>query len=185
MLQPLRGEADRDAAGEGCPDLCVPEGQRQERLRGIHCVADPLEALVVEAVMLRLDTPQLAQALQSGQGGPGANDPAAEVAEARAKLDELADMWSGGEITRAEWLRARKPVEDRLERAEQRLSASARGNAAAAWASRPGALRAAWPAMNLDQRRAVLASVIERVVVNPTKVRGRFDPLRVDVVWRA
>jgi hypothetical protein len=39
--------------------------------------------------------------------------------------------------------------------------------------------------MNLDQRRAVLASVIERVVVNPTKVRGRFDPLRVDVVWRA
>jgi DNA invertase Pin-like site-specific DNA recombinase len=30
---PLRGEADRDAAGEGCPDLCVPEGQRQERLR--------------------------------------------------------------------------------------------------------------------------------------------------------
>jgi hypothetical protein len=39
--------------------------------------------------------------------------------------------------------------------------------------------------MSLDQRRAVLGAVIERVVVNPTKVRGRFDPERVDVVWRA
>lgn len=51
--------------------------------------------------------------------------------------------------------------------------------------SQLGALRAAWPAMNRYQRRAVLGAVIERVVVNPTKVRGHFDPERVDVVWRA
>ena len=112
---------------------------------GIHCVAEPLEALVVEAVMLRLDTPQLAQAVQSGAGQPSAGDPAAELLEAQAKLDELTDMWSSGEITRAEWLRARKPVEDRRERAERRLSASTRVNATAAWVSQAGALRAAWP----------------------------------------
>jgi site-specific DNA recombinase len=152
---------------------------------GIYCGAEALEALVVEAVMLRLDTPQLAQALQSGAGQRSASDPAAELVEAKAKLDELADMWSSGEITRPEWLRARRPVEDRRERAERRLNASTRANAAATWASKAGALRAAWPAMSLDQRRAVLGAVIERVIVNPTKVRGRFDPERVDVEWRA
>ena len=170
---------------KGVRTYACPSSNDKNGCGGIHCISEPLEALVVEAVMLRLDTPQLAQALQSGAGRPSAGDPAAELIEARAKLDELADMWSSGEITRPEWLRARKPVEDRRERAERRLNASTRANAAAAWASRAGALRAAWPEMNLDQRRAVLGAVVERVVVNPTRVRGRFDPERVDVVWRA
>ncbi len=152
---------------------------------GIHCVAEPLEKLVTEALMLRLDTPLLAQALQVGDARSSPSDPATEVAEARAKLDELADMWSSGAISRDEWLRARKSIEDRRELAERRLSASTRANAAAVWVSQAGALRSAWPGMNLDQRRAVLGAVVERVVVDSTKVRGRFDPERVDVIWRA
>lgn len=148
-------------------------------------MAEPLEALVVEALTLRLDTPLLAQALQVGDAKPSANDPATEVAEARAKLDELTDLWSSGAISRDEWLRARKSIEARRELAERRLSASTRANVTAAWTSQAGALRSAWPGMTIDQRRAVIGAVIERVTVNPTTVRGRFDPDRVDVVWTA
>jgi hypothetical protein len=52
-----------------------------------------------------------------------------------------------------------------------------------AWPSQSGALRA-WPQMNLDPARRRRA-VVERVIINRTKIRGRFDPERVDVIWRA
>jgi len=154
---------------------------------GICCIAEPFEALVVEAVMIRLDTPELARVVASGRSGagPGKDDAEAELVTSQAKLDELADLWAQGEISRTEWLRARKGVQDRRDQAQRRLRASLTNNAAATWVARSGVLRAAWPQMNLDQRRAVIGAVVERVVVNPTKVRGRFDPERVDVEWRA
>jgi hypothetical protein len=34
-------------------------------------------------------------------------------------------------------------------------------------------------------RNELLSAVIERVVVNPPKRAGRFDPDRLDVRWRA
>jgi len=152
---------------------------------GLACVAEPLEALVVEALMMRLDTPALARTLATvGGGGRGEDGLAEELMAAEAKLEELADMWANDEIGRAEWARARKPVESRRDAAQRRLDGEVRRNASAHWEGKAGALRNAWPAMNLDQRRAVIGAVIERVVVKPTKVRGRFDPERIDVVWR-
>jgi predicted Fe-S protein YdhL (DUF1289 family) len=51
---------------------------------------------------------------------------------------------------------------------------------------RPGQLRTSWPQLTLDQRWAVLAAVLERVVVHPALQPGRptFDPRRVEVCWR-
>ncbi len=57
----------------------------------------------------------------------------------------------------------------------------------------PGQLREAWAAMDLDQRRAVLGALIERIAVAPASRTGapadaagrrRFDPRRVTVQWR-
>jgi hypothetical protein len=51
---------------------------------------------------------------------------------------------------------------------------------------RPGQLRTSWPQLTLDQRRAVLTAVLERVVVDPAlrPRRPTFDPRRVEVCWR-
>jgi len=51
---------------------------------------------------------------------------------------------------------------------------------------RPGQLRTSWPQLILDQWRAVLTAVLERVVVHPALQPGRptFDPRRVEVCWR-
>ena len=47
------------------------------------------------------------------------------------------------------------------------------------------ALRAAWASLGLSWRRAVLAAVVERVVLHPC-LQGRnvFDPSRIEVIWR-
>jgi site-specific DNA recombinase len=51
--------------------------------------------------------------------------------------------------------------------------------------SRPADVPGAWPTLDLDQQRAVIASVFHSVVVKPSGNRGPvFDPSRVEVVWR-
>ena len=49
-----------------------------------------------------------------------------------------------------------------------------------------GLTGAAWDELTEGRRRALLAAVIERVVIATSpKNGGRFDPARVSIVWRA
>lgn len=148
----------------------------------IRVLAEPLEELIVEAVMLRLDTPGLAE-MMTGAADDDADAASAAIAADQAKLAELGDLWDAGDITRAEWMRLRSKIEERL-RANQH--ALARPEPASVLAGLAGGIRSAWPDLSFDRQRAVLATVIEQVVVGPAvRGRGRFDPDRVDVVWRA
>jgi site-specific DNA recombinase len=54
-----------------------------------------------------------------------------------------------------------------------------------ATASQPTNASEAWPGLETDQRRAVIETVLRAVVVKPAlKKGGRFDPSRVEIVWR-
>jgi hypothetical protein len=46
-------------------------------------------------------------------------------------------------------------------------------------------LQQRWPSIGMDRQRAVIAAVIDRVVIHPA-VKGRkaFDPDRVEIIWR-
>lgn len=150
---------------------------------GLTCVADPVEALVVEAVFQRLDTPALAAAATPSDDASG-HEVDQLVADLEGRLTELAEMFGAGEVTRREWLAAKAKIDRQLEDARRRQTRSDHGRALAAYGE-AGALRKAWPSLTLDQRRAVLQAVIERVIVNPSKRRGPvFDPERIDVIWR-
>ena len=73
----------------------------------ITVVAEPLEALVTEAVLYRLDTPELADALA---GRSRADAEAAGLADAiaadRAQLHELAALYADRQIAVREWMAA-------------------------------------------------------------------------------
>ena len=87
-------------------------------------MAEPLEQYVVEAVLHRLDSPDLPRALNgSVSTDPAGEEWQAEVERAQEQLDELADMWGEREITRGEWVTARAPIEKRLDTAKQPLAA--------------------------------------------------------------
>lgn len=90
-------------------------------------IADPLEQYVVEAVLHRLDSPELPRALNgSVSTDPAGEEWQAEVERAQEQLDELAQMWAEREITRSEWVTARAPIEKRLDTAKRRLAAISR-----------------------------------------------------------
>ncbi len=150
---------------------------------GTSISAGPLEELLIEAVLLRLDTPELAKAMASSGGSD--DGAAAELTDVEERMAELAEMFSQGEISRAEWLKARHGLEARQTAARKALSRQRQTAALDPYDGQPGALRAAWPDLSPDQRRAVLAAVIDWVGVNPATRRGpRFDPERLDVIWR-
>lgn len=154
---------------------------------GIRILAEPLEDLIVEAVFQRLDTPHLSAAVneQEREGEGAEADATAVMSAAEEKLTGLATDYADDIITRAEWMTARKVVEARLEAARAVLARLRRSEALEDFVGHEGALRTAWPSLSLDRHRAVLAAVMDRVTIGPA-IRGvnKFDPARVDVIWR-
>ncbi len=151
----------------------------------VSIAAKALEELIVEAVMQRLDTPELARTIP-GARDTGHDDTAAAVlAEVAQRLAELADMFASGDIGRGEWLRARKGLETRQAAARATLARQRRTTVLDPYEGRPGALRAAWPDLSPDQQRAVLAAIIDRVTVKRATRGPKFDPERANVIWRA
>jgi site-specific DNA recombinase len=149
-------------------------------------VAGPVEQLVTAAVLYRLDTPELADAL----AGRAAQDEqtaalAETIAADRAHLDELAQLYSARQVSAREWLAARKPIEDRISQAERRLSRMTNADALAGLVGNGNQLRERWGDLNLTRQNAIVAAVLDHAVIGPGR-RGAqgLDPERVDPVWR-
>ena len=146
--------------------------------------AEPLEALVVEATMLRLDTPALARAVRGKRAKAPDSSAVSDLAKLEARQAELAEMWASGDLQRAEWNVARSRLQVNIDAARKAAAATIRTEASSAWVGEGKVLRSAWVDMSLDQRRAVLASVIDSVTIAvTTRANNKFDPERVDVIW--
>lgn len=145
-------------------------------------LADNIEELVTEAVLLRLDSPQMQSQMTDAPAGE--HDPVAAIVADEAKLLELADDYDEGRIDKAEWLHLRAKVQGRIEEARKQLRR--RPAEVLADLDLEQGLRAEWAQLPLDRRRAIISAVIERITLGPALgPRNRFDPRRVDIVWRA
>jgi site-specific DNA recombinase len=151
---------------------------------GTYIVADPLEQLITQAVLYRLDTPEMAAAL----AGELAHDEQAaalaeQVAAEQAQLGELAGLYGERHITAAEWRAARKPIETRLKQAKGRLGRLRRTTVLDGLVGAGSTLRTEWQTLNLDRQRAIVAAVLDHAVIGPGSP-SRFTADRVEPVWR-
>ena len=149
-------------------------------------MAEPVEQLIADAVLYRLDGPELAEAMRGGSDRDP--DHAAVVAGLDADQDQLrdlAELFGQRTITRAEYLAARAPIEQRIDQARRQLSRITRTAALDGYVGRAASLRATWTTLPLPRQRAIVGAVLDRATVGPG-VRGRnaFDPSRVTPVWR-
>jgi hypothetical protein len=148
-----------------------------------YVLADPLEEFVTEAVLWRLDTPELAGAIRGQDDAPGAVQ--AEIGDVKVRLEDLAKAYAGGAVSMSEWMVARESLQLRLDAAQRKVR---RGSSAAVIGPHigsGGALRKQWPTLNIDRRYAIIAAVLSHVVVKPGR-RGfnQFDADRFELVWR-
>jgi len=152
--------------------------------------AAPLEAWVVEAVLYRLDSPAMTQAL-TGADSEGQDGEAARLAAAlradRDRLDELAAMWADGEIDREGHRKARARIESRVTAAQADLNRLTRRSALDGLVGNSEDLRQRWESLNLTRQVAIVKAVIDHLVISPATVPGRkgLDPARVQPIWRA
>jgi site-specific DNA recombinase len=148
-------------------------------------VADPVERFVEAAVLHRLETPRLPAAMKRAPSDTKAAEWQAEVERRQAQLDELAELWANGEITRGEWLKARTPIEKRLTVAKKKLAASNRTSVLLPFIDDAKRLREQWQTMTLSRQHQIVAATLQHIEVRPAR-RGynRFDESRLHPVWR-
>jgi DNA invertase Pin-like site-specific DNA recombinase len=147
-------------------------------------VAEPVEELIAEAVLYRLDSPQLAAALRRGKGDRHASALNKELAADEAQRDELATLYASKQITAKEWIAARNPIEARIQTIRRRLAEQANSSALADLVGKGDTLRAAWSGLTLDRQVAIIAALIDHIAIGAgTRGATTLDPARVQPVW--
>lgn len=163
-------------------------GDREGGRVHLTIAAEPLERLVTERVLDRLDGPSLARFLhdRATEGDRELAD--GLVADEKALRELHRARFVTREVDHGAYLDVKAELEQRVASARAKLSRRAQTAILAGVSSEPGALRRTWAKWTLEQRRQVLRVVIpDGAVVKPaTRLGRRFDPDRVDVpIWRA
>ena len=109
--------------------------------------AEFVERMVVEAVLLRLDTPMMAQRLASTTSDSGQRRLLRSLEADRRLLEDLARAYADRKVSLAEWLAARGPIEERIEQTGKRL---AHHDPVARMVSK-GTVRTRWTRLSFDQ----------------------------------
>lgn len=148
--------------------------------------AGPVEEMVADLVLYRLDTPELARAL-AGR----AQDPAEAVRlretidTASARMHKLSRLYAQGAISAEEWIPARDLLDASRDTARRELARLSGSSTVEALVGNGAGLRAQWPTLNLDRQRAILRAVLDHVVIKPATPGARqVNADRVEPVWR-
>lgn len=149
----------------------------------IAILAAPLEELISEAILLRLDSPAFEEAVRVRADASPVDGDTTELRAAEGRLTDLGHDYAAGDVPRVAFLAASRDLDARIEQLRRRLAADTGRRAAFAVS---GVARERWPSLSIDQRRAVIAELVERITVRAGR-RGlnRFDSSRVDVEWAA
>ena len=147
-------------------------------------LAQPVEDLISRAVLLRMDSPTIDNAMQTTPQSEQDNWQH-QADEAAAELTELADLRGQRTITTTEWLAARGPIVARLEAAHRQMTAEVGAPNARDLRGRGDALGREWRNLPLGRQRAIIEVFLDHAIVGPA-LRGRnfFDPNRIQPVWR-
>jgi DNA invertase Pin-like site-specific DNA recombinase len=147
--------------------------------------ADQVEQFVVEAVLHRVDAPEVAAVAEGRPADPDVQPLYAELDADKAQLVELAAAWGRKEFSRAEWEAARAPIEQRMTATRKRLSRVTRRSTLEPFLGKGEQLRADWSSLDLSQQHAIVAAILDHVTVGPGR-RGynRFDESRLTAAWR-
>ena len=159
--------------------ICTEGDQARGRVH-LTIAAEPVERLVVERVLNWLDGPRLARML-ADQADGDRQLASRLVADESALVELSADFYQCRRISREEFLANRDELECRIRGSRAELARSEGRTQLAGLPTAPGALRAMWDGWDLDQRRRLLALVVDRVVVLPATHHRGFDPNRIRI----
>ncbi|WP_257003877.1 hypothetical protein [Streptomyces sp. SA15] len=108
-----------------------------------------------------------------------------EIREDEEEIEALAKDMGERRISRKEWMIARQPIEERLNRNRNKLSKVSRLAVLSGFVGTYEDMQARWKKMNNSQRRAIITACVRSVEVRPADPRKRWDADRFVLDWIA
>ena len=154
---------------------------------GMSVTAPPLEDLIRQAVLMRLDSPALVEALEASTGLDSDADQLVDsIRTDTDRLEELSRLWADGEITGPEWRTARTRIDARLV-SNRRTLAQHRGHRDLhALLGQGHVLAEQWDTLSISRQAAIVKALVDHIVIKPAAVPGRrgLQDDRVEAAWR-
>lgn len=170
-------------------DLYVCPGPPHGGCSGTAITADHADQAMIEMVFARVDSREFVGGAAVGEGPSSRHqaevrDTAGRLAIHRRKLDDLADMWAAGDINREEWLSLKRNLGGRAHATKDEMARLDQREALRLLAGSGRAIRSGWADLTVDERRSLLRTVIDHVVVLQAEPpRQVFRPERLRPVW--
>jgi site-specific DNA recombinase len=133
--------------------------------------ADPLDIIVTEAVLHRLDSVDFIRILSAQAHTEELGELLNQYEAQKTKLNDLVEDYASGLLDRQQLAHAKSIVEDALEATRARLAQIQSGRAPARLPL-DGSLRDAWEDADLDFRRDVIRLLVRTVIVKPGRTPG-------------
>ena len=159
-------------------DLYVCPGPPHGGCSGTAVTADHAEEAVGAMVLAHLESSWVAHSPAHSL------DSARELAGHRRRLEELGELWAAGLINKDEWISLKRNVGARARAAEADVARTDRIAALQRLSGTSQAVRARWPEMTIDERRTVVQTALDHVVVLAAEPpRQIFRPERLQPTW--
>lgn len=161
-------------------------GPNTQGCGGVSMNAEPVEEYVSEAVLMRLDSEELREALAGLSRSDQATAALSEaIATDEARLDELASAYAEHLIDLKSWIKAGDKLRANIEAKRRELSHRSGSQVLTSYLGAGSPLRQRWGVLGLDQQQAIIKTIVDAVVINPAKQRGPHLPdlSRIDVRW--
>jgi site-specific DNA recombinase len=145
--------------------------------------AGPVEELISDMVIARLDQPGIIARLSGPQNQDRQHQLQSEAASLRGRLDEAANSFADGLITAKQLESITGRVQSKLEDIEKELALAARASVVPA--SAQDNVRAWWESAGIERQRAVIDALMVPIVEPIGKSAPRvFDPERIRIEWK-
>lgn len=153
---------------------------------GITVVAPPLEEFLSAAVLMRLDTPEMSDALAGRRAADEQQSAlAADLGADEEQMKVLSQMWAAKEISVGEWKAAREPIEARVRTLSRQLAQLSGSSSLDGLIGHGEQLSESWETLNLDRQSAIIKAVLDYATILPGTPGSRsLDPARIQPVWR-
>jgi len=153
---------------------------------------DPIEDLVIDCIMYRLDSPELGAMLEDRQSSTPELKKLMHDHEAQSsRLQDVLEGYATGELTLDEYKSAKTHAQARLDALGREIAAR---SSKATIASIPAGLtvREAWDKADLPWRKQLVDTLIDKILVLPAnsndpKVRYKewlFNPELIEIRWK-
>lgn len=146
-----------------------------------------VEAHVIGDVLAALSGPGFVAALQARSTAVTRDhETVAQIGTLEGRVERLKSEYAAeGLWTKAEFVKLKAELEEKLAAAYSRLEAASDGDTAAALPAGVD-LEAWWPTATVDQQRRVVALVVDRVLIHPVgKGDNRYRPDATEIIWKA